>query len=217
MASVQIIGPSFSNFVRSVMLACYEKGIEFRQSMEYQGEQCAPGTLALEKLNPFGKMPVLVHDGLVIFETVAILRYLDREFEGPELQSGNSAQLALIDQWSSACASQVDRAVVREYLLEIIKPLFQGGEVNRQRLSDAEPGVAKVLAIMERQLGEEGFLIGDQFSIADALAAPMLDYLLRQADAQALVADVPRVQAYVERLRARESGRRVLVAPDFSL
>lgn len=216
MASVQIIGPSFSNFVRSVMLACHEKGVEFRQGMEYQGEQCAPGTPTLEKLNPFGKVPVLVHDGLVLFETEAILRYLDREFEGPELLSGDREQRALIDQWSSACASQVDRAVVRDYLLEIIKPIFQGGEVNRQRLTEAEPGVSRVLSIMERQLRDDGFLVGDRFSIADALAAPMLDYLLRQAEAQALISDVPRVQAYIERLRVRESGRQVLVAPDFS-
>lgn len=215
MAAVQILGPSFSNFVRSVMLACHEKGIDFQQSMEYQGQQCMPGTAALEALNPFSKVPVLVHEDLVLFETGSILRYLDREFGGPELQPTDSYLRAQVDQWSSAFASQVDQAIVRNYLLEIVKPLLQGGEINQQRLAEAEPGVTRVLAIIEHQLGDDGYIVGEQFTLADAMAAPMLDYLVGQPAARAMVARAPRVQAYVERVKARPSAREVLVVPEF--
>ena len=37
-------------------------------------------------LNPFGRVPTLVHGGFVLYETTAITRYIDEAFSGPPLQ-----------------------------------------------------------------------------------------------------------------------------------
>lgn len=215
MATVHILGPSFSNFVRSVMLTCEEKDISYSVGVEHEGRHYEIRSPELRALNPFDKVPVLFHGERVLYESAAICRYLDATFPGPALQPEDPWQRAQVDQWCSALAVQVDQAIVRRYLLEFIMPRIMGGEVDEARVRAAEPGVARVLAILEGQLRDDGYLVGDTFTLADALAAPMLDYVVDMPPARALVSEVPRVQAYVARLRARESGQRVLVTPEF--
>ena len=69
--------------------------------------------------------------------------------------------------------------------------------------------------MLESELGEKRFLCGGRYSLADALLAPMLDYLTRIPGREWL-AGRPRLMAYLQRLRQRPSGREVLVAPDFA-
>ena len=49
-------------------------------------------------LHPFGRVPALVHDGFALYETGAIIRYIDRAFPGPALQPTEPRALARMDQ-----------------------------------------------------------------------------------------------------------------------
>ncbi|QEM83373.1 glutathione S-transferase family protein [Halomonas binhaiensis] len=216
MAAVHILGPAFSNFVRSAMLVCEEKGIDYSVGLEHSGRQYQMHSPEHLSVNPFGKVPVLFHGERKLYETVAICRYLDAGFDGPSLQPADPWQRALVDQWCSALAVQVDQALVRRYLLEFVMPQIVGGEVSMDKVREAEPGVVNTLAILEDQLRDDGYLVGDSFTLADVIAAPMLDYLVGMAPAQPLVNEAPKVQAYVARLKDRASTRRVLVEPVFS-
>lgn len=100
---------------------------------------------------------------------------------------------------------------MRDYLLEFAFPKGEGGTVRADRVKEAEPEVMRALALLEAQLGDRDYLVTDRFTMADALAAPMLDYLFDLPAASTLMAQTPRLRAYVERLRARPSAAEVLI------
>ncbi|QTP57572.1 glutathione S-transferase family protein [Billgrantia antri] len=211
--SVHLVGPQFSNFVRSVQLCCEEKGIPYTLGFDLEGEPLDFGGEQHLALHPFAKVPVLRHGERHLFETTAICRYLDAVFDGPALLPVDAWQRARVDQWSQALSIYVDQALVRRYLLEYAFPKGENGSVRMERVRDAEPEVVRMLALLEAELDGHAFLVGDTFSIADAIAAPMLDYLAGLPGAERLLAECPVLVAYLQRLRQRESGRRVLVEP----
>ncbi|WP_275289262.1 glutathione S-transferase family protein [Halomonas elongata] len=213
-ASVHIVGPQFSTFVRSVQLCCEEKSIPYTLGAEAGGRPLAIHSPEHYALHPFGKVPILLHGERRLIETPSICRYLDAAFDGPALQPAEAWARAQTDQWTGVLAGYVDQALVRRYLLEFVFPKGEGGAIREDAVAEARPGVDRVLALLERQLDEGEHLVGDDFTIADAIAAPMLDYLAGLPAAEELFAETPRLVTYIERLRGRPAARRVLVAPD---
>lgn len=98
---VHIYGPNFSTFVRTVRLVCEEKSISYSTGLSVGGKDVPSKSDHHFKLHPSGKLPVLIHDGAVICETVAICRYLDQAFPGPDLQPASVLERAKHDQWCS--------------------------------------------------------------------------------------------------------------------
>ncbi|WP_415926820.1 glutathione S-transferase family protein [Mesorhizobium salmacidum] len=87
--SVKLYGTAGSPNVRGAMLGLAEKGVEYEFVSLMPPAWKTPEHLAR---NPFGKVPVLEHDGFEVFETQAILRYLDQTFPGPALQPTNARE-----------------------------------------------------------------------------------------------------------------------------
>lgn len=211
---VHIVGPQFSTFVRSVQLCCEEKGIPYSLGAEIEGRPMALHSSEHYALHPFGKVPILLHGDRRLIETPSICRYLDAAFEGPALQPEATWQRAQVDQWTGMLALYVDQALVRRYLLEFVFPKGEGGAVREDAVAAAQPEVVRLLGLLEQQLAQGDYLVGDDFTIADAIAAPMLDYLAGMPSAKDFLTETPRLMAYIERLRARPAAARVLVAPD---
>ncbi len=141
MAEIKIHGVPPSTFTRTARLACHEKGIDYELVPTMPGDNTA--------LNPFRKIPAITHGDLVLFETTAILRYLDRTFPGPKLWPDDSAGIALCDQWVSAvCDSLVNSAM--RYLVSRYGFLVVPAEMQRQYLDKAR----EVVPIFDRQLGK---------------------------------------------------------------
>ena len=81
MADIKIYGVPPSSFTRTVRLACHEKGIDYELVPMFPGQ--------LGALNPFQKIPAIAHGDMTLYESTAILRYLDRTFPGPRLWPEN--------------------------------------------------------------------------------------------------------------------------------
>ncbi|REC94359.1 glutathione S-transferase family protein [Kushneria indalinina] len=208
---IHIFGPQFSTFVRSVQLCCEEKGIPYTVGTRVDGEDIEfKGAQHLD-WHPFGKVPVLLHGDRHLIETVSICRYLDAVFDGPALQPDDPWMRAQVDQWAAILSLYIDQTLVRDYLLEFAIPKGEDGTVRMDRVREAEPEVKRTLALLETQLGDREYLVTDRFTLADAIAVPMLDYLFRLPAMGALITETPRLKDYVERLRARRSGSRVLI------
>ena len=79
-----------SPFGRAVLAALHEKGVPCRFSMVTPGALRAPEHLAR---HPFGRVPVLEHDGFMLYETQAILRYIDRVLPEPALTPAERERL----------------------------------------------------------------------------------------------------------------------------
>ncbi|WP_293268491.1 glutathione S-transferase family protein [Neptunomonas sp.] len=213
---VQILGPQFSTMVRTVMLCCEEKGITYQIGMQINGNDIQRKEASHLALHPFGKIPVLVHGENQIFETAPICRYIDAAFSGQALQPIDTYQRALVDQWSQAISCYVDQALVRQYLLEFAFPKGNNGSIRLDKVADAQPEVMSMLVQLEKQLADQAFICGVQYSIADALLTPMLDYLASLPHADSLFTSDSSLLSYVARMRERPSGKVVLIPADKS-
>ncbi|MDF2180718.1 glutathione S-transferase family protein [Neptuniibacter sp. CAU 1671] len=211
MAEVEIFGPNFSTFVRSVMLACEEKGIPYRQHMEADGVPVGMHSAPHMKLHPFGKVPVLLHRGQTLCETTAILRYLEALCPDRPLQPSDPWARAQLDQWCSFVSLYLDQALIRRYLLEFVFPKGEGGVVREDRVERALPEVHKMLKFIESQLDGKSYLLGDELTMVDLLLLPMLDYLLKWPQTQAVAQAYPNIVSYTELLRQRPSAQKILV------
>ncbi|PVZ19764.1 MULTISPECIES: glutathione S-transferase family protein [unclassified Pseudomonas] len=212
--TLHILGPGYSSLVRSVRLYCLEKGLQASFGMHLGGTPVALRSPEHLRLQPLGQVPVLLHGEQVVFETAVICRYLDQAFPETSLTPVDARAALEVAQWASAVSSTVDARVIRRYLLRIAGPKG-GSAITPEELAQAQAEVEFTLAAVAHQLGEKPFLCGEAFTLADALLAPMLDYLERTPGAGWLARHEP-LGAYLQRLKARPSGQQVLVAPDFT-
>ena len=163
MASIKIYGVPPSSFTRTVRLACHEKGID------YELVPTMPSQVGA--LNPFHKIPAITHDDLTLYESTAILRYLDRTFPGRKLWPEQSRQAAMCDQWVSAvCDSLVNSAL--RYLANHFGFLAVPQEMADRYLAKAR----EVVPVFDRQLGRSRYLVADDVTAADLFLAPVLFY-----------------------------------------
>lgn len=215
--SLHILGPGFSTFVRSVRLYCEEKSLDYTYGLEIDGHTIALRSPEHLALHPFGKIPVLLHGERRIFETTAICRYLDEAFPQSSLQPLDLARKVEVDQWSATLALYVDDRLIRRYLLLLVSPMQSSRPVDREALAASEPLVIQTLELLERQLGNCAFFCGVDYSMADAILTPMLDYLQRLPDSSVWLERKPGLHDYLRRMRLRPSGGKVLDEPGSGL
>ena len=207
MAKPEIIGGMRSSYTRVVCMACEEKGIDYILTDVMLG---AP---ELRALHPLGKMPVLRHDGLVLFESKAIATYLDKAFPGPELIPSEPRHLALVEQWVSYVNTVVDPILVRTYLLAYALPKTADGKPDRVLIDAVLPRVHEQLAILDRAVGATGYLAGDAFTLADINLLPILFYLRQLPESGEAFAKSSNLARYYERHAARPSFTRTVPPP----
>jgi glutathione S-transferase len=212
MVEVQILGPQFSNFVRSVQLCCEEKSVPYQLGMQLDGSEVVFKSDQHLALHPFGKVPALKHGERTLIETATICRYIDSAFDGMSLQPEDLYQRALVDQWSHIIAGYIDQALVREYLLEFAFPKGEGGSIRMEKVAEQQPNVINMIRLLEKQIADNAFICGEQYTIADALLTPMLDYLEGLPHSAVLLPPESQLHAYLQRMRQRESGKKVLVS-----
>jgi len=207
---VQIYGPVFSSFVRVVMLCCEEKGIGYRAGLTLDGAPIEFKSEDHHALHPWGKIPVIKHRQQTLYETATICRYLDSYFDGPALQPEDPAQRAQVDQWCATLSLYVDKALVRDYLLEFAFPKGENGQIRMDKVLEAEPAVKAQLAIINTQLADQAFLCGASLTLADLMLLPMLDYVAGLPQGDSLIEPGSALANYLERMRARPSAQKVL-------
>lgn len=214
--SIEILGPNFSNFVRSVMLVCEKKQIPYTTGMIFNKEEIKLKSEAHLKLHPFGKVPVIKHNDITLYETAPILRYLDAIASTPKLQPEGLVEQAKCDQLCAAISIYIDKAILRDVLIEFAFPKGENASVRLDRVEQKMPAAIDALTIMSNQLGSKQFLLGDTFTLADALFVPILDYTDRILIAQNALGDFPNLVNYLNYIRATPEGKKVLTQPELS-
>ena len=142
---VHIYGPSFSNFVRTVMLVCEEKKISYTVGYEVNGTEIASKSDEHLNLHPFGKLPALITDDLILPETASICRYLDMHFNEHseiQLQPKNPEEKAYHDSLCAIISIDIDKALMRDYLLEFAFPKGEDGNIRFEKVKKYQPQVA---------------------------------------------------------------------------
>jgi glutathione S-transferase len=121
------------------------------------------------RLNPFGKVPVLVDEELVVYDSTVINEYLEDEYPYPQLLPEDSAERAR----ARSLEDYADIAFILPVgvmMNEIRKP---EAERDQERVRRSREEIERALAHLNGQLGERPYLAGE-FSVADAAFAPRL-------------------------------------------
>jgi glutathione S-transferase len=193
---VRLYWHPFSIFPRRVRIALREKGIACE---EVQIDIPGGATRGAEflKLNPFGQLPVLDDGGVVIYESVAILEYLEETHPSPALLPGDPAGRARSRQLLLASGDYF-AAPLKRWLARLFTPESTWDVADQER---AVVDLGAHLDVLEPMLAAREFLVGS-FSLADVGYAPLvcdLDF----CGLGHLLETRPHVRAWVERLRAR--------------
>ena len=202
MAAPEIIGSIRSTYTRTACMVCEEKGIEYVLT---ERPLHAPEVLAI---HPFGKMPVLRHGDVELFESKAIATYLDRSFPAPFVFPSDPHLVALTEQWVSLVNTVMDRTLIRTYLFAYIAPKTADGAPDREVIEAVMPAVREQIAVLDKAVARTGYLVSDQFTFADINLLPIL-YRVRQVPegAEALAA-ATHLARYYDRHAARPSFMR---------
>ena len=196
--TLQIIGFERSNFVRTVRMVAHEKGVEYEHVQE------TPHSPAVKAINPFGLIPALRHGDLEIAESQAIARYLDRIGSGPALIPADPVSAARVDYWVGTIATNVDKVLLRQYVVPYLFHKDDDGNVIRTDIDKAIKRFPRVFGTLNDAVAG-GFVAGDAFSMADCFIMPMLAVAQLFPEGKEALAGHADLSAYFERLAQRES------------
>jgi glutathione S-transferase len=184
-------------FCQKVRVVLAEKELEFeRVNVDLRaGEQRTPEFL---KMNPYGKVPVLVDDDLVVYDSTIINEYLEDEYPAPSLMPEDSAGRARVRMLEDYCDNSF-LPVAGLVLGELAKP---EAERDAERLQRYQAEIGRGLARLETLFEGKEFLVGD-FSLADVAFVPRL-LILPQMGVE-IDPRLRQVAAWIERLRERPS------------
>ncbi|WP_071517774.1 glutathione S-transferase family protein [Geitlerinema sp. PCC 9228] len=184
-----------SNNARRVWVALLEKQLEFESVlMNLDGDQFQEDFL---KLNPFHHIPVIVDNGFRVFESLAILDYLEAKY--PDLP------LLPTDAQNMATVRMVELIMINEFQPATIALLRQSIDipVEPQQLDKSKKQIDTVLRFLSDLLIKNGpYLMGQQLTLADIVAGtaiPNLPVLGMPLD------DYPTIQQWCDRLQERDS------------
>jgi len=194
-----------SPFSRSVMAALEEKGASWRLAPVAPGTMRSPAHLAR---HPFGRVPVLDHDGFSLYETQAILRYLDRILPRPALSPSDAKRLARMDQVMNINDWYLFHGVGNVIVFQrVVGPRVMGLPTDEKAIEAAMPKARTVFSELSRLLGEQAFFTGDSLSLADLLVAPGVSFFKSTPEWAELGVPYPNLVAWLERMEARPSMR----------
>jgi glutathione S-transferase len=188
-----------STFSRRVLIALFEKKIAHELVAIDMAERKHKEAAYLA-LNPYGRVPTLQEDGFVLYESTAILNYLEATRPSPALVPADARSRALVDMHMKLCDLQMSRPCAA---IIFPKRFLPKERWNQPAMTEAKAEIERHLSIVERQLEKRQFLVGDAFSLADVCYLPWLDFLPLME-----IAPPPAVAAWASRLLARESARK---------
>lgn len=202
MAKPVIYGPAYSTYARTVRMALEEKGVDYDlvEVDIMKGEHQAPEHLARQ---PFGKVPAFAHDGFGIYETDAILRYIEETFPGTSLVPADAQGRARMNQALSLISGYAYPSMITQIFVQRTLMPMLGNPSDEAAIAEALPKAETCLEALEGQLGNSPYLAGDRLSLADLLLVPIYDYLAKTPEGQKLLEATPNLRRWWDDIRTR--------------
>src|SRR5579885_272611 len=192
-----------SPFGRAVLVTLIEKSAPFRfVGVEPRSMKSEPHL----SLHPFGRVPVLEHDGFRLYETQAILRYLDRVLPAPALTPADPRVAARMDQILGICDWYLHQGVNNVIGFQrIVRPRVLGLPCDEAAIAEAMPRAQVVFGELSRLLGTSPYLAGQHVSLADIVVASQMDFIAQTPEWTPLTARRPNLPAWLARMFTRPS------------
>lgn len=186
-----------STFSRRVRIALIEKNIE-AELVEVDMKAKAHRSPEFLALNPYGRVPVLEDDGLVLVESTAILEYLEAKHPEVPLLPSDLRGRGLCAMHMKLCDLQLG--------VETGPLIFPLRFLPRERWDEpamdrARARIIKHLEVLAGQLGDREYMVDDRYTLVEVCYTPLVEYLT-----QAGIAAPANVDRWVGRMLARPSA-----------
>jgi glutathione S-transferase len=202
MSRMIVHGVPGSPYVRAALLTLEEK----RAPYELAAMQL--GTLKQEphlSRHPFGRIPAFEHDGWMLYETQAIMRYVDAVVPGPSLQPEEPRAAARMNQLMGI----TDWYVMRQVSMPITRNRVVAPRVNRpvdeEEVMQAIPNARICITEIGRLLGRNPWMAGETISLADLLLAPHLSMFAQAPEGAQILQGHENLKRWLARIEARPS------------
>lgn len=186
----KIYGFAPSTYTQTALMVAAECGLELEPSpLEFK----QPSHFAL---HPYGKMPVLEHGELRLFETLAIASYLDRQFGDSKLSPRDPINHARMLQWVS---------VAIDYAYEDLVNGLHGDAPSKE----ARAAAREQLTLIAGGLAPSPYLAGEELSLADLFMYPMIEFAAKKLGPTGL-SGLPAIESWRRALSKQKSASKVV-------
>ena len=184
MSDIVLWGFDGSTYVRTVKMILAEKGVTDFKQVQLNVLKGEPKMAEHLERHPFGKVPVLDHDGMRILETTAIARYLNDVLPGKSLIPPTPKDRARMDMIIGLIDSYGYGALLGGVVAYHLFPDFVGGKNDAMRKGGLENG-RKVIDFAMKTRGSSPFIAGE-LSLADLYLTPIVFYVSLTPDKDAV-------------------------------
>lgn len=197
---IKLYGHPASTFTRKVLCTLHEIDAPFDLHFVdlLAGEQAQAAHLSRQ---PFGRVPTIDDDGFTLYESRAIIRYLNDQYGGNLVPPDVRAR-ALMDQWIDVAHSYFIAAALKPILHHVFSLTQDGAALDAANLV-----IGQTLDVLDARLSVVPYLAGEQFSLADVVYLSDLEYLTT-TPLRTMVSDRSNVASWWARCSARPSWRK---------
>ncbi|KAG2192532.1 hypothetical protein INT47_006008 [Mucor saturninus] len=200
MTQLTLVGAPFSTFSRTMRMALQHLNVD------YKLEQAMPHTELAYKYNPFGRIPSLLHNDRVVFETAAIRDYIDTVFNSALTPKDLDTRLK-VDQMISVLSDYIFHHIV----FGVAKPREQyekegknEGEIS-QLLEKKLKIAGKIIASVDKMV-EGPFLCGDSLTWADFFVYPAMADLYSLPEGKYMAKKAPKLFVWYTMFEKRQEA-----------
>ncbi len=189
---------------RRVWVTLLEKNLEFESViLKLNGDQFEPDFLAI---NPFHHIPVLVDDDFKVFESLAILDYLEAKHPSPKFMPTEARDLAKV--------RTIELVTVNEFppaSIALMKEMLDV-PVEKQKLAQAKQTMATTLQYFEDNLAaDHPYFLGEMFTFADIVAGTAVAAIPNLGIS---LEPYPKLSKWVDNLNQRPSWQQTAPSPE---
>jgi glutathione S-transferase len=197
-----VYGPALSTYVWSVRLALAEKGVAHELVEVPFGAHREEPHLSR---HPFAKLPAFEHDGFALYETQAILRYIDEGFPVAPLQPTDLHQFSRMNQIIGIVDAYAWDAIAAGVLVNrVLKPRM-GLPVDEAAIAAALPRARLCVSEISRLMGDQPYLTGERVTLADLMVIPLFYLFGRMPEGEAPLAEHANIRPWMRRMEERQS------------
>ncbi|XP_071699243.1 glutathione S-transferase F11-like [Rutidosis leptorrhynchoides] len=161
---------------------------------------------------PFGQVPIVEDGDFRLFESRAIIRYYATKYanRNPKIYGTTLEDKALIDQWLEVEAHHFNDMVYTIVLQKLVIPKM-GGKTDFALVENCEKKLEQVFEVYEKQLSNNKYLAGDEFTLADLSHLPGIRYLMNEAGLGHMVKNKKKVSLWWNDISNRPAWKKVML------
>ncbi|KAI4881817.1 hypothetical protein NFI96_031874 [Prochilodus magdalenae] len=173
--------------------------LEVKVELVSAGEQ---RSAEFTRLNPMQKVPVIEHNGFILTESDAILKYLATVYNVPEYwYPRDPLRRARVDEYTAWHHMNTRLHTAKVFIMEVLMPKMMGRPADPLKLEKALEELEQTLEKLEEMfLKRQAFLCGDDISIADLLA--ICELMQPLGGGRDVLKDHPKLQRWKSRVQA---------------